>query len=620
MLGALIAVAAVAHAGAQQADIEAAALRSGVPVPAAYYRQVASDPAAFTLPSGLFSRDASGAPLLRAVDGTKRIAVIPVLFSDSPEPHVSRQTIQERLFDGPAPRGTLTASYLEMSGGRLTATGTVAPWIRTGLALAEVVGTSSGLGDSTKVGPFLVDALTRADPDFDFGLYDNDGRDGVPNSGDDNGIVDAMAFEFIEVAASCGGPGIWPHLWGIAARNDGVPFQSDDVRPDGSFVVVDPYIIQSAVDCGGQEPQDAAVIAHEFGHVLGLPDYYHPVDPANGSFGRRWVLGCFELMAAGAWGCNDHGADRDPFGPTHMSARSKRRMNWLSYRDIGAVRNETIELAPVQQSEEALRIPLDTLGREFLIMEYRTRAGFDRDLPGEGVVIYHQDFEGRFRPNPNSAETYFLSLLEQDDNNGLIRTAVQGGDRGEATDMWGGTDRKLNAMTAPNSRRNDGSPSTVAIHSIRVEGGRALIRLSTAPEPLLSAPAAPLEVEQLKHFEARIPITGGAMPYEPVVELPDGVFASAQGDELVIGGSITDSGVHDLTLSVRDSRGVPSQTIQLPLSAGAWSVTRERLVDVLLGRSDDPLSRAEALYLDFLGNGNGRFDVGDLRAWIRSGG
>ena len=64
-----------------------------------------------------------------------------------------------------------------------------------------------------KVDEFLRDALLAADGAIDFGLYDNDGPDGIPNSGDDDGFVDVAAFIYASEAKSCGGPGIWPHRW-----------------------------------------------------------------------------------------------------------------------------------------------------------------------------------------------------------------------------------------------------------------------------------------------------------------------------------------------------------------------------------------------------------------------
>ena len=284
-------------------DIEAVAELRGLKLPQGYYSRVARDPRAFELPNGLFQVNAQGqVETVRNISGTHRLIVLPALFSDSGEPHITRDMIQASLFDGPAPRGTVTEAFTEMSRGALTVLGDVLPWVRTSRPMLEVVGTSNGLGSDSDLGPYFVEALQLVDPTTDFGLYDNDGPDNVPNSGDDDGFVDAMTFEFLEIAGSCGGPSIWPHRSGISPRNGGEPFTTDDARPGGGFVRIDGYIVQSTSDCTGVEVQIANTIAHEFGHVLGLPDYYHPT-ASGGPVGRRWILGCWELMAAGAWGC-----------------------------------------------------------------------------------------------------------------------------------------------------------------------------------------------------------------------------------------------------------------------------------------------------------------------------
>lgn len=591
----------------------------GLSVPRGYFERLAADSTAFTLPNGLFRSDAKGRRLVGRAEGTRRIAVIPALFADSPEPHVSRRRVQEVLFEGPAPHGTLTAAYLEMSRGRLTVTGEVAPWVRTSLTRAEVVGESSGLGEDARLGEYLVQALELADPDYDFSLYDNDGPDGVPNSGDDDGLVDAIAFEFIEIAASCGGNGIWPHLWGIAPQNGGQAYETDDLRPDGTPVRINAYIIQSAVDCTGTEPQSAAVIAHEFGHVLGLPDYYHLVVPRAGSSGRRWILGCWELMAAGAWGCGPHVLDGKPFGPTHFSARSKYALEWVEMVDVGPVVDEVLTLEPVQSSGKVLRIPLDDEGREFLLLEYRSRTGFDAEVPAEGVLIYHQDFGGTLRPDLAKGEHYFLTVVEQDDNDGLLKPAVSGGNRGEAGDAWGvgGAEEKLHGETSPSTRRNDGEPSTVTIHSISVSEGVAKIRLSTHPTPHILAPGEPVVVEQVKELDQRMRIAGGAMPYTVVGEVPPGLNLSAVGDELVVGGYLQDADPVHLSLRVRDAQGTESASAEILLTAEPWSPTEARLLQSFLGSGAPPLERSELEYLDAVGNRNGRYDVGDLRAWMR---
>ena len=591
----------------------------GVVLPQAFFSKIALDPQAFTLPNGLFRTNAAGAPMAGETFGEKRMLLIPALFADSPEPHVSSQAIAQVLFTGPSPRGTLTQAYQEMSRGLFSVTGDVVPWTRTSLTRAAVVGDTAGIGEDARVGEYLIEALDNADSLVDFGDYDSDGPDGIPNSGDDDGIVDAIAFEFIEVAGSCGGPGIWPHSWGIEPQNGGAAWVSDDLRPDGSHVTVNAYIVQSAVDCDGVTIQSAGTIAHEFGHVLGLPDYYHPT-AAGGADGRRWVLGCWELMAAGSWGCGPVGSTRTTFGPTHVSARSKNSLGWLKYVTVGEVWDQDVFLDPVQKSGEALRIPLDEVGREYLLVEYRQKTGFDRDLPAEGILVYHQDFKGLFRPAPGSSDHYFLSLVEQDANSGLVRNSYEGGNRGEAGDAFGvgGAVGRLHGATTPSLLRHDGKFSTVAIHAMEVKDGRARLRLSTGRVPRVVAPPAPLTVTQVTPFQRRLRVAGGAMPYIASGDLPPGVTVAAEGDELVVAGLVTSPGPFSLALRVTDSRGTPSESLFVTLAAQEWLVGEDRLLQPFLRSSAQPLTSVESAYLDQAGNGNGRYDVGDLRAWLRN--
>ncbi|HSW28830.1 MAG TPA: M6 family metalloprotease domain-containing protein [Longimicrobiales bacterium] len=617
---AAVALTLLGGPGASAAQHVAAPVEGrGTVLPAAYQRRVSADPRAFTLPNGLFTVGPEGRPQTVVTLGTKRMLVLPALFSDSPAPHVSSADMQRLIFDGPAPRGTLTGAYQEMSRGRFRVTGDVLPWVRTSLPRAVVVGDSAGLGSDARVGAYLLETLAAVDPVVDFGAYDNDGPDGMPNSGDDDGLVDAIAFQFIEVAASCGGPGIWPHLWAISPQNDDQPFSSQDRTPSGGRVRVDGYIVQSAVDCGGVSPMDAGTIAHEFGHVLGLPDYYHPT-AVGGAEVRRWVIGCWELMAAGSWGCGPVPASRAPFGPTHLSARSKHVLGWLDYVTVGEVWDQEVVLDPVQVSGKALRIPLDAPGREALLVEYRTRAGFDAELPAEGVLVYHLDESGEFRPAPGSGAPYLLSLLEQDDNRGLQRNALEGGNRGEAGDAWGvgGSVQKLHFGTRPALYLHaTGAATSVTFHEITVNGGKAVLRLSTGASPRIMAPAESLSVSLVAPFERRLRIAGGVMPYMASGSVPSGTSVVAEGDELVLSGTLTQTGPFDLVLRVTDARGAAAPEVGATLATTGWVVADERLLQAFLRSRASALTSVEARYLDDVGNRNGRYDVGDLRAWLR---
>jgi M6 family metalloprotease-like protein len=467
-----------------------------------------------------------------SLTGTMPVAVILALFADSPEPHVTAGEVQRSLFDGPSPYGTASEFYAEASGGLFGLTGQTTPWVRTSLPMAEVVGSEWGLGDDAKTGTYLFEAVAAADPLIDFTQFDNDGPDGIPNSGDDDGVADAVAIQFLEVSASCGGPSIWPHRSRLEYWNDDVPFETEDFGANGTPIVVSDYTTQGATDCGGVQVQNASTIAHELGHVIGLPDLY---DRSRGLTPeeRRWVVGCWSLMAAGSWGC---GADDRVswVRPTHFGAWEKEVLGWLSEVEVvEPALDRSFDLEPVRTARRVLKIPLEPglplANSEYLLMEYRTQEGFDTDLPAAGVLVYHVDPKiGGNQPCDSCPQVYRVGVLEADGNNSLRLNFQEGGNRGEAGDAWGvaGPDHLTN-NTSPSTRLNSGAPSPVTIYRIALEEGLARITLS--------------------------------------------------------------------------SRAIPPET----------------LLQGFLKTASTPLSSDERAYLDAHGNGNGQYDVGDLRAYLR---
>jgi M6 family metalloprotease-like protein len=371
------------------------------------------------------------------------------------------------------------------------------------------------LGDDARTGEFLFEAVAAVDADVDFGLFDNDGPDGMPNSGDDDGQVDAVAIEFQEVAASCGGPAIWPHRSRLQYwREDETPYVTDDLRPNGLPILVNDYVTQSATDCGGVETQKVTVIAHEMGHVLGLPDLYDRSQGVPPEY-RRWVVGCWSLMAAGAWGCGVD--DRESWlRPTHLGAWEKTVLGWVDQvQYVGDVLGREFDLEPIQESGRVLKVPLQPeLWREgtgeYLLMEYRTREGFDRELPASGVLVYHVD--PRIPGNQvcdSCPQQYRVSLLEADGNNTLRRSFLEGGNRGEAGDAWGVRGPGvLAANTYPSTRLHSGDRSPVTIYGISLEGEHAHITLSSMViayerllAPFLNWMATPLTPEEAAYLD-----------------------------------------------------------------------------------------------------------------------
>jgi M6 family metalloprotease-like protein len=419
------------------------------------------------------------------VRGEPRMVVMLGLFADSDPPPVSAATVHEQLF-GANPEGSLTHYYQELSGGRLTIRGAVLPWVRTGITRAEAVGSAYGLGGDGNLAWYLLQVLTRLDGSTNFGQFDNDGPDGVPNSGDDDGYVDLAVFQFAEPAASCGrSDSVWPHRARLAL---GGPYTTDDLRPNGQPVRVDEYHIQSAVDCTGT-PQSIGTIAHETGHAFGLPDLY---DRGGGLLpaDRRWVLGCWALMSAGSWGCGDGAAFGRNTLPSHMGPWEKGYLGWI--RLVQAERGWRVPyvLDPVQTSGQALMVRLRNAA-EYLLLEYRPNTGYDADLPAGGVLVYHVDNNGVIRETCTGCRrTYHVGLVEADGDGALTKTAAEGGNRGVAGDVFNGR-RMLDDFTVPDIRLNSGARSNVVVE-IEVRDGRAHFLVSSLPVVPAAALLAPL--------------------------------------------------------------------------------------------------------------------------------
>jgi hypothetical protein len=292
---------------------------------------------------------------------------------------------------------------------------------------------------------------------------------------------------------------VWPHRSAIRGWT-GQAYQSNDPRPNGQPVLVDDYIIQSAVDCDGL-PQNIATIAHETGHAFGLPDFY---DPTAGLLPqqRRWVLGCWTLMAAGSWGCGDGSTFGKVTTPSHMGAYEKLSLGWVQRTLTEPGWKREYVLDPVQTSGRILQVPLRSQD-EYLLLEYRPQTGFDTGLPAAGVLVYHIQPGLPLRPCATCARLYRVGLVEGDGDGALIRTALEGGDRGAPGDIFGGT-RTLGDNTTPALRLNSGARSNVLLE-MSVTGGQARIRVSTMPtvgreallQPFLSTGAAPTADELL---------------------------------------------------------------------------------------------------------------------------
>lgn len=329
--------------------------------------------------------------------------------------------------------GSMRDWYLENSLDEVHIVGRVFGWYRMPRDYSYYVDGQRGFGDYPQNAQGLVrDALLAADDDVDYAEYDNSG----------DGVVEAL---FIVHA----GPGyeetldndmIHSHAWNVPdLRLDGVTFARYAMEP---------------------ETGEIGVFGHELGHsFFGLPDLY---DYSQESAG----VGMWSMMAGGSWG----GGGRRP---VHFDAWCKSRIGFIEPLEI--VENRTgIRQEPVETGGEVyVTWRNGIVRRQYFMLENRQHIGFDRSLPGAGLLIWHIDEARGNNDHPwwpgRGGDVHFKVALEQADGRYHLEHDINSGDGG---DPWPGLTWKFlfNRFSEPDSRDYHGETTNVTIYDIESVG------------------------------------------------------------------------------------------------------------------------------------------------------
>jgi M6 family metalloprotease-like protein len=299
------------------------------------------------------------------VAGTIQVPVFLGKFSNTGAAPYAASNLQSKLFS-PPPALSITGLYNEMSYGNVTLTGTVHDWVTVVNTDTYYEGGCNGICGAAKTGQFLLELLQANDATVNFGLYDNDGPDGVPNSGDDDGFVDFVAFVHPETGGECGGTNIWSHRWVVGGWPEfgKQPWTTNDPRAGGGFIKVWDYTIQPALGSEngcGTGIIEVGVFCHEFGHAFGLPDLYDTNGGSNG-------IGHWGLMGSGNW--------NKPTNPAHMSAWSKAELGWVLPAQVGPTA-QTYSIHSVGTMPEVYKLDImeQKFSRKSVAGSYRLHCG-----------------------------------------------------------------------------------------------------------------------------------------------------------------------------------------------------------------------------------------------------
>lgn len=247
-------------------------------------------------------------------------------------------------------------------------------------------GNDPSTGQDKAVADMIVEACKALDGEIDYKEYDRN-NDGIV----DNVYVFYAGYgendSFIDDA-------IWPQTWdiyngaGIELLLDGVRIQtyacSNELNP-------------SNVMCG------IGTFCHEFSHVLGLPDLYPTVSSTPAPF------------TPGPWTILDDGPyNNDGRTPPTYTAYERYTMGWLTPTELNQPASVTLENLATNKAY-IITTPKEN---EYFLLENRQQEGWDKYIPGHGMLIWHIDYnQYTWEQNAvsNNATHQYVDIEEADD-------------------------------------------------------------------------------------------------------------------------------------------------------------------------------------------------------------
>ena len=211
----------------------------------------------------------------------------------------------------------------------------------------------------------VISGCQMLDDEIDFTQYDNDG----------DGTVDLVFMYYAGKGENDGGSvtTIWPHQWEIGFY---------DVRLDG--MLLDSYACASELT-GQGSLCGIGTACHEFGHAMGLPDFY---DADYGQNGHAAALFDFSLMDGGCY-------NNDSRTPPYLNIQERIMLGWLAEEDVvhEFPKSGTYTLPSVDENI-AYKTLTDQPG-EYFLYECRGSNGWDAALEAHGMLVYHVDKSDR---------------------------------------------------------------------------------------------------------------------------------------------------------------------------------------------------------------------------------
>lgn len=236
-------------------------------------------------------------------------------------------------------------------------------------------GANDSYGDDVRPHVAVIEGCKALDGQIDFSRFDND----------NDGYVDLvyMMYAGYGEADSYDTNTIWPHQWDLSSAGS-------SLKLDGK--TIDRYACSNEIAGTGAlsgKLDGIGSLCHEFGHAMGLPDFYDSDYDTNGLAGGLYD---FSVMDGGCY-------NNDGRTPPYLNIEERILLGWINeseaYQEFAKSGSFTIPaIRPENGQLVAYKTPTDMDG-EYFVYECRGNSGWDRYLPGYGLLVYHVDKSSR---------------------------------------------------------------------------------------------------------------------------------------------------------------------------------------------------------------------------------
>lgn len=220
-------------------------------------------------------------------------------------------------------------------------------------------------GNDMHPGEMVIEALKAIKDTTDFAKYDWDG----------DKEVDQVYILYAGRGEADGGADyvIWPHEYTLTEEG----MSESGIKPqtfDG--ITIDTYACSNEIDESGKTA-GIGNICHEFSHCLGYPDMYD-TDYKNSG------MGYWDLMDVGAY-------NGDSFCPPEYSIYERWVAGWkepIELKEVTEIKN----MKAISENGDCFIMRNENCDTEYYLLENRQLKGWDKELPGSGLLIVHVDY------------------------------------------------------------------------------------------------------------------------------------------------------------------------------------------------------------------------------------